>query len=65
MPVRVTITSPDDWHHHFRDGDRMEAVTPLVARQFQRAIAMPNLVPPVSTTERGLQRKEPPWLPRE
>ena len=46
---RLTIRRPDDWHLHFRDGDMLAAVVPFTARQFARAIVMPNLVPPVTT----------------
>jgi dihydroorotase len=45
----ITITRPDDWHVHFRDGAMLAAVLPHTARQFARAIVMPNLVPPVTT----------------
>jgi dihydroorotase len=47
----LTIRRPDDWHVHLRDGAMLEAVLPFTARQFNRAIVMPNLVPPVTTTE--------------
>lgn len=47
---RLTIIRPDDWHLHLRDGDVMAAVLPYSARHFARAIIMPNLVPPVTTT---------------
>jgi dihydroorotase len=43
------IRRPDDWHVHLRDGDMLRAVLPWTARQFARAIVMPNLVPPVTT----------------
>tara|TARA_R110002072_G_scaffold38314_18_gene111005 strand:+ start:12594 stop:13652 length:1059 start_codon:yes stop_codon:yes gene_type:complete len=46
----LTIRRPDDWHLHFRDGATMRAVVPHTARQFARAIVMPNLSPPVTTT---------------
>ena len=46
---RLTIRRPDDWHLHLRDGAMLEAVAPFSARQFARAIIMPNLVPPVTT----------------
>ena len=50
----LTITRPDDWHLHVRDGDALNAVLPDTARQFARAIIMPNLKPPVrSTLEAG------------
>jgi len=46
--TRLTIRRPDDWHVHLRDGAMMEAVLPWTARQFGRAIVMPNLDPPVT-----------------
>jgi dihydroorotase len=54
MIDRITIRKPDDWHLHVRDGDMMRAVLPYTARHFGRAILMPNLVPPVSTTADGI-----------
>ncbi|MBY0338299.1 MAG: dihydroorotase, partial [Acetobacteraceae bacterium] len=45
---RLVIRRPDDWHVHLRDGDMLAAVVPFTARQFARAIVMPNLVPPVT-----------------
>jgi dihydroorotase len=48
--MQITITKPDDWHLHLRDGDAMKAVLPDTARRFARAIVMPNLRPPVTTT---------------
>jgi dihydroorotase len=45
----LTLTRPDDWHLHLRDGDAMRSVLPATARQFARAIVMPNLRPPVTT----------------
>ena len=50
MTDRLTIRRPDDWHLHFRDGAIMRDVVPYTARQFARAIVMPNLTPPVTTT---------------
>ncbi|WP_422358345.1 dihydroorotase [Qipengyuania flava] len=50
MVESLTIRRPDDWHLHFRDGETMRAVVPQTARQFARAIVMPNLAPPVTTT---------------
>jgi len=47
----LVIRRPDDWHVHFRDGDMMKAVVPYTARQFGRAIVMPNLSPPVTTAD--------------
>ncbi|HYJ83812.1 MAG TPA: amidohydrolase family protein, partial [Allosphingosinicella sp.] len=48
-PSRLVIRRPDDWHVHLRDGPMLEAVAPYTARQFARAIVMPNLDPPVTT----------------
>jgi dihydroorotase len=45
----LTIRRPDDWHVHLRDGEMLRAVAPYTARQFARAIVMPNLVPPITT----------------
>ncbi len=47
----LTIIRPDDWHLHLRDGAALKAVLPDTARQFARAIVMPNLRPPVTTTQ--------------
>jgi dihydroorotase len=49
--LSLSITRPDDWHLHLRDGAALKAVLPDTARQFARAIVMPNLRPPVTTTE--------------
>jgi dihydroorotase len=49
MTDRLTITRPDDWHLHLRDGGMLAAVTPDTATHFGRALIMPNLVPPVVT----------------
>ncbi|MEW6415334.1 MAG: dihydroorotase [Pseudomonadota bacterium] len=49
MTDTLTLTRPDDWHIHFRDGAAMQSVLPDTARVFGRAIAMPNLKPPVVT----------------
>ena len=46
---RITLTRPDDWHLHLRDGEALKAVLPDSARRFGRAIVMPNLKPPVTT----------------
>jgi dihydroorotase len=51
---QLTFTRPDDWHLHLRDGALMQSVLPDTARQFARAIVMPNLKPPVTTTEQAL-----------
>ena len=47
-PTRLSIRRPDDWHVHLRDGDMLAAVAGHTARQFARAIVMPNLAPPVT-----------------
>ena len=49
MADTITLRRPDDWHVHLRDGAMLAAVLPHTARQFARAIVMPNLVPPVTT----------------
>jgi dihydroorotase len=49
MTDTITLRQPDDWHVHFRDGAMLRQVGPLTARQFARAVVMPNLVPPVTT----------------
>lgn len=56
--VQLTITRPDDWHLHLRDGAALQAVVADTARQFARAIIMPNLRPPVTTTEQALAYRE-------
>lgn len=48
-PSEIVLTRPDDWHVHLRDGDMLRAVVDHTARQFARAIVMPNLKPPVTT----------------
>ena len=45
----LTMTQPDDWHLHLRDGEILNHVAPFTAQQFARAIVMPNLTPPVTT----------------
>ena len=49
----ITITQPDDWHLHFRDGEILTETVGATARQFQRAIVMPNLAPPVVNAEQA------------
>ncbi|HKU92850.1 MAG TPA: dihydroorotase [Sphingomicrobium sp.] len=51
MTDRITIRRPDDWHVHLRDGEMLKAVAPYTARQFARAIIMPNLAPPITSVE--------------
>ena len=50
MTNNITITRPDDWHVHLRDGAALKAVLPDTAKQFARVIVMPNLRPPITTT---------------
>lgn len=57
-PQSLTITRPDDWHLHVRDGAALQSVVPHTARQFGRAIVMPNLRPPVTTAEQALAYRE-------
>lgn len=54
MITELTLTRPDDWHLHLRDGDGLKAVLLDTAKQFARAIVMPNLRPPVTTAEAAL-----------
>ena len=54
----ITLTRPDDWHIHLRDGDALKRTVGDAARQFARAIVMPNLVPPVMNAEQALGYKE-------
>ncbi|WP_035384239.1 dihydroorotase [Ferriphaselus sp. R-1] len=54
----LTLTRPDDWHLHLRDDALMASVLPDTARQFARAIIMPNLRPPVTTTEQAVAYRE-------
>ncbi|CAG2127262.1 dihydroorotase [Cupriavidus plantarum] len=58
MTQTLTITRPDDWHLHLRDGAALAAVLPDTARQFARAIIMPNLKPPVTTVEQARGYRE-------
>jgi dihydroorotase len=58
MTTTLTIQTPDDWHLHFRDGEILKETVPATARCFKRAIAMPNLVPPVTTTQMALDYKQ-------
>ncbi len=54
----LTITRPDDWHLHLRDGDALSTVVPHTAAQFARAIVMPNLKPPVTTAAQAVAYRE-------
>lgn len=58
MSDTLTITRPDDWHLHLRDGDMLAAVLPDSARRFARAIVMPNLKPPVRTVSEAAAYRE-------
>lgn len=58
MTNKLTITRPDDWHLHLRDGEALKAVLPDTAHRFARAIVMPNLRPPVTTTALALAYRE-------
>uniref|UniRef100_UPI0040348CAF dihydroorotase n=1 Tax=Brevundimonas sp. TaxID=1871086 RepID=UPI0040348CAF len=53
-PLSLTLTRPDDWHLHVRDGDALATVVPHTAAQFGRAIIMPNLRPPVTTAAQAV-----------
>ena len=56
--TQLTITAPDDWHLHFRDGDLLNETVPATARCFKRAIVMPNLAPPVTNKEQALAYRQ-------
>ena len=56
--TRLTLTRADDWHLHLRDGEVLASVLPDTARRFARAIVMPNLDPPVTTTEAARAYRE-------
>ncbi|MEO6153325.1 MAG: dihydroorotase [Croceibacterium sp.] len=58
MSETLTIRRPDDWHVHLRDGDMLRAVVGYTARQFARAIVMPNLAPPVTTAAMAAAYRE-------
>ncbi len=59
MPnMEIKLTRPDDWHLHLRDDALMRSVLPDTARQYTRAIVMPNLRPPVTTTEQALSYRQ-------
>lgn len=54
----LTLLRPDDWHVHLRDGEALKRTVPDMAKQFHRAICMPNLVPPIKTVEEALAYRE-------
>lgn len=56
--MTITITQPDDWHVHVRDGEMLARVIPYTAAQFGRALIMPNLNPPVSTVQQALEYRK-------
>ena len=56
--MQITITRPDDWHLHLRDGEALASVLPHSARQFARAIVMPNLRPPVTTVAAAAEYRQ-------
>lgn len=56
--MSIEIRTPDDFHHHLRDGDKLTTLVPAVATQFCRAIVMPNLRPPVTNTAKALAYRE-------
>ena len=58
MTATLTITRPDDWHLHVRDSALLHAVVPHTARQFGRAIIMPNLAPPITTAGQALAYRD-------
>jgi dihydroorotase len=58
MTDRLTIRRPDDWHVHLRDGAMLDHVAKYTARQFARAIVMPNLSPPVTTVAEGIAYRD-------
>lgn len=57
MSATLTITAPDDWHIHLRDGDALALTVTDAANQFRRAVVMPNLVPPIVNAEQALAYK--------
>ena len=54
----LTIRRPDDWHVHLRDGNMLRLVAPFTARQFARAIVMPNLAPPITAIGQAADYRE-------
>ena len=61
MTREITLTRPDDWHLHVRDGAALETVVPHTAAQFARAIIMPNLKPPVTTAAQAVAYRDRAW----
>lgn len=56
--TQLTITAPDDWHLHFRDGDLLKETVAATARCFKRAIVMPNLIPPITNKDQALAYRQ-------
>ena len=56
--MQITIKRPDDWHLHLRDDKALLTTVPFTAKQFARAIIMPNLSPPITTTEQALAYRQ-------
>ena len=56
--TQLTITAPDDWHLHFRDGEMLNETVPATARCFKRAIVMPNLALPVTNKKQALAYRQ-------
>jgi dihydroorotase len=57
-PTALSLLRPDDWHLHVRDGAHLASVVPFTARQFARAVIMPNLKPPVTTVAAAAAYRE-------
>ncbi len=55
---KLTITRPDDWHLHFRDGEALKTLVPDTAKRFARAIVMPNLRPPITSTQLAIEYRQ-------
>ncbi len=58
MSKKISIIKPDDWHLHLRDGDALNTTVAFSAKQFQRAIVMPNLAQAIVNTELALQYRQ-------
>ena len=58
IPDTLTLTQPDDWHVHLRDGAALQAVVGHTAAQFARALVMPNLKPPITSTALALAYRD-------
>ena len=56
--TKLVIKKPDDWHLHLRDGELLKAVLPESERHFNRALVMPNLVPPITTVAQAIKYKD-------